>query len=58
MSKILITGASGQIGSVLTEKLKEKYGTDNIIATDLHLIDLISGKNVGDMIAKNPLLQP
>lgn len=36
MSKILITGASGQIGSVLTEKLKEKYGTDNIIATDLH----------------------
>lgn len=33
--KILITGAGGQLGSVLTEKLQEKYGTSNVIASDL-----------------------
>lgn len=32
---ILITGASGQLGTVLTEQLQEKYGLDNVIATDL-----------------------
>jgi len=34
--KILITGASGQLGSVLTLKLQEKWGVNNVIATDLH----------------------
>ena len=33
--KILITGAGGQLGSVLTEKLQEKYGINNVIASDL-----------------------
>ncbi|MEI6866776.1 NAD-dependent epimerase/dehydratase family protein [Flavicella sp.] len=37
--KILITGASGQLGLVLVEKLKEKHGIENIIATDLRLND-------------------
>ena len=32
---ILITGASGQLGTVLTEKLQEKFGVNNVIATDL-----------------------
>lgn len=35
MKKILITGALGQIGSELTMKLRETYGTDNVIATDI-----------------------
>lgn len=34
--KILITGAGGQLGSVLTLKLQEKFGLDHVIATDLH----------------------
>lgn len=34
--KILITGAGGQLGSVLTLKLQEKFGANNVIATDLH----------------------
>ncbi|WP_218598642.1 NAD-dependent epimerase/dehydratase family protein [Polaribacter sp. NJDZ03] len=32
---ILITGSSGQLGTVLAEKLQKKYGVENIIATDL-----------------------
>ena len=32
MPKILITGATGQIGSELTLALRNKYGSDNVIA--------------------------
>jgi nucleoside-diphosphate-sugar epimerase len=32
MSKILVTGAVGQIGSELTMALRERYGNDNVVA--------------------------
>jgi len=35
MAKILIIGACGQIGTELTKKLREVYGTDNVIASDI-----------------------
>lgn len=35
MTKILITGALGQIGSELTAALKAKYGNSNIITSDI-----------------------
>ncbi|MDP4171598.1 MAG: L-threonine 3-dehydrogenase [Bacillota bacterium] len=35
MKRIMITGALGQIGSELTLKLREIYGSDNVIATDI-----------------------
>lgn len=35
MKRILITGALGQIGSELTLKLRDIYGSDNVIATDI-----------------------
>ena len=35
MPKILITGALGQIGSELVGALCERYGTENVIATDI-----------------------
>ena len=34
MEKILVTGALGQIGSELVVKLREIYGTNNVIATN------------------------
>ena len=33
MKKILVTGALGQIGSELTNKLRDVYGDNNIIAS-------------------------
>ncbi|MBT2689633.1 L-threonine 3-dehydrogenase [Bacillus sp. ISL-47] len=35
MKRIMITGALGQIGSELTLKLRDIYGTDHVIATDI-----------------------
>lgn len=33
--KILVIGANGQIGSVLTEALRREFGSSNVIATDI-----------------------
>ncbi|MDD7915313.1 NAD-dependent epimerase/dehydratase family protein [Polaribacter ponticola] len=35
MVKILVTGSSGQLGTVLTKELQKKYGINNVIASDL-----------------------
>lgn len=37
MKKILVTGALGQIGSELVGKLRETYGTSNVIGTDIRI---------------------
>ncbi len=34
MERILVTGASGQIGSELTQKLRERHGSKNVVASD------------------------
>lgn len=36
MEKILVTGSGGQLGSELTEALKEKWGSNNVIASDIN----------------------
>ncbi len=35
MTKILITGATGQIGTVLTQRLRNEIGNENVIASDI-----------------------
>ncbi|MBD3162342.1 MAG: NAD-dependent epimerase/dehydratase family protein [Candidatus Eisenbacteria bacterium] len=37
MKRILVTGACGQIGSELTTTLRDRYGRENVIATDIRM---------------------
>ena len=57
---ILITGASGQLGTVLTEQLQEKYGLESVIATDLRSRENYTGRfellDVTDMDALTALV--
>lgn len=63
MKKILVTGASGQIGSELTIALREKYGTENVIATDIkesvdtsgpfEFLNVLEEKKVGEILQKH-----
>ena len=41
--RILVVGAGGQIGSVLTEALRLRYGADRVIATDIRPLHDPSG---------------
>ena len=50
MKKILITGASGQIGTELTEVLRHEYGVEDVIATNLSV-----GRN--ETVEKNGLFE-
>ncbi|MFC7439810.1 L-threonine 3-dehydrogenase [Laceyella putida] len=47
MKRILVTGALGQIGSELVMKLRDTYGADNVIATDIRRTD-------GDVVESGP----
>ena len=40
MPKVLIIGACGQIGTELTHKLRELYGTDQVIASDIRKLNV------------------
>jgi nucleoside-diphosphate-sugar epimerase len=41
--KILVTGAGGQLGTVLTASLKDKYGKDAVVASDIVKIEGYEG---------------
>lgn len=68
MRKILVTGALGQIGSDLTFKLREIYGTENVIASSrskkqgqeeliesgpFEKVDIIEGEKVSEIVKKH-----
>ena len=65
MKKILLTGALGQIGSELTMKLREVYGAENVVATDIRsaesevvqsgpfeILDVTDGKTMHEIAVK------
>ncbi|WP_071459711.1 L-threonine 3-dehydrogenase [Bacillus massilinigeriensis] len=62
MKRIMITGALGQIGSELTIKLRDIYGADNVLATDIRendsdaakggpfsILDVMDGKKMASL---------
>lgn len=65
--KILITGANGQIGSVLTTALISLHGKDNVIATDIReasyphhqfeLLDILDRERLTKLVKKYQITQ-
>ncbi len=63
IGKILVTGASGQIGSELTPRLREVYGKDSVVASDLRspsfddgpfeLLDVTDAKKLEAIVAEH-----
>lgn len=59
---IMVTGANGQIGTVLTRALREVWGDDKVIATDIRpsegaegrfsLLNVLDRKAVGELVKK------
>ncbi|HKK79392.1 MAG TPA: NAD-dependent epimerase/dehydratase family protein, partial [Phaeodactylibacter sp.] len=64
---ILVTGANGQIGTVLTQALREYYGESRVIATDIRApqhddpnfqtLDVLDQKALMDIAEKRGLTQ-
>ena len=66
MKRVLIIGAAGQIGSELAGALRERYGNNNVIASDIkvnpdnistdegiyRVVDCTDGKAVSDIVKK------
>lgn len=42
MSKILVTGANGQLGSELTEELRRLFGVNNVLASDISIPESVT----------------
>ena len=65
--KILVIGANGQIGTVLTQALREKYGIDNVLATDIRtpetlndpfeILDILDGEGLSNIVKKHNITQ-
>lgn len=66
MSKIIVIGASGQIGSDLTLELRNRFGSDNVLASDIknatdevtsggpfETLDVMDEKKVSDTLKKH-----
>jgi nucleoside-diphosphate-sugar epimerase len=55
MTKILVTGAIGQIGSELVTALRTKYGKENVIASDVRVTDGFAPFEVLDVLDKSAI---
>ena len=64
MKNILITGARGQLGSEIATRLRQLYGSDHVILTDIrddvnrplveggpfHLVDCRDGETLAELV--------
>ncbi len=60
---ILVTGATGQIGTVLTEALRDHYGIDHVLATDIkkpevdagrfEMLDILNTQRIKEVVQDN-----
>lgn len=69
MEKVLVIGAGGQLGSELTQALWNRYGKENVVATDIRdpkgilssgnfeILDVLKSKSLFDFIQKNNISQ-
>jgi len=67
IERILITGANGQLGTVLAQRLITMYGSDNVIVTDIkspeldyvhfELLDVLNVKAVEEIVQKYRITQ-
>ena len=65
--KILVIGAGGQLGSELTQALRQRHGHNNVIATDIknpsgvlaqgnfEILDVLDQKRLFDIVRKNDI---
>lgn len=66
-STVLIVGANGQLGSVLTDALRKELGTDQVIATDIRmpkeekgpfeLLDALDGEQLHRLVRKHKVTE-
>ena len=65
---ILVIGSSGQIGTEMVQKLREVYGTDNVVASDLketeqakegpfEVLDIMNAQQLLDIVNKHKVTQ-
>ncbi len=66
--KILVLGSSGQIGTELVEELRNIYGTDGVVASDIkvteqakdgpfEVLDVLDGKGIHEVVKKHKITQ-
>jgi len=65
--KILLVGANGQVGTVLTTALRELYGNDNVIASDIkesnydnspfELLNILDGERLSQIVKTHRITQ-
>ena len=65
--RIIVLGANGQIGTVLTAQLRKEYGKENVIATDIReaiedlgpfvLLDVLNAEKLSELIDQYNITQ-
>ncbi len=66
-TKILITGANGQVGTALAAALRKKYGTDKVLCTDIRkpkeehgpfeMLDILNVQRMSEVIEDHHITQ-